>query len=428
MVNLPTKPAAFRSLEVQDWRQFEHVEIRFHPRLTVLTGANASGKSTLLGLLARHFNWSRGYSTAPLRQRSKEGHWVSVGRKRAREVLNDASAWAHIGSLTYGSGITTDINVPTAAAAERMQYDLHMPQQQQVTGAFLASHRSVSGNYAQVNTIPALFGSSEQLFEQFTNELRVRWAGSWTGKTPQLALKEALIAAAVFGGRGNEAVDPNPLARAVWEGFQEVLGQVMPPTIGFRRLRVRVPEVIVETETGDFILDDASGGLTAVIEMAWQIFLRSHERAAFTVLLDEPENHLHPSLQRELMPSLLRAFPRVQFIVATHSPFVVTATPESAVYALEYNKGRRVIGRRLDYANKAASADETLRRVLGVESTMPVWAEARFDSIVSRYLTGSVSPETLQALRRELKENGLEAEFPDALVRVADEADGDKSA
>ncbi|WP_419836937.1 AAA family ATPase [Streptomyces brasiliscabiei] len=49
---------------------------------------------------------------------------------------------------------------------------------------------------------------------------------------------------------------------------------------------------------------------------------------------DEPENHLHPSMQRTLVPTLLAAFPNVRFIVATHSPFVVTSTREAYVYAL----------------------------------------------------------------------------------------------
>jgi len=150
--------------------------------------------------------------------------------------------------------------------------------------------------------------------------------GSWTGKTPQLALKEKLIAAAVFG-EGSESVERNDEASEIWRGFQEVLGAILPASLGYVRLRIRVPEIIVETATGDFILDEASGGMSAIVEMAWQIFLRSRNQAHFTALIDEPENHLHPSLQREILPSFLRAFPSVQFIVATHSPFVVTATP-----------------------------------------------------------------------------------------------------
>lgn len=418
----------FSRLVVQDWRQFYEIEIDFHPKLTILTGANATGKSTLLGILARHFNWQRAYSSTPRRRRQRSDGWTSVDRRRAERILRQGD-WDEVGNLSYSNETSTPINVPSGDTANqaRVQYDLLMPHQQPVAGAFITSHRPVSGNYSQVTSIPTSFGDPTLLSEQYTNEVRTQWAGGWTGKTPQLVLKESLIAAAAFGGEGNEYLDFNAQAHEVWTGFQKILHAVMPQSARFLRLRVRVPDVIIETESGDFVLDDASGGLAAVIEVAWQIFLRSHTHPQFTVLLDEPENHLHPSLQREIMPSLLLAFPQVQFIVATHSPFVVTATPDSAVYALDYNSEHLVYSRQLDYANKSASADETLRRVLGMESTMPSWAERKFAEIVSRHATVGLSEEGLLALRNELQEFGLESEFPDAVVQISESGPVDES-
>jgi hypothetical protein len=110
----------------------------------------------------------------------------------------------------------------------------------------------------------------------------------------------------------------------------------------------------------------------------------------------------------------------VQFIVATHSPFVVTAAPEATVYALEYNDRNRVCSRRLDYATKAASADETLRRVLGVPSTMPVWAETRFAEIVDNFLIAEMSPERVAELRAALEQAGLEHKFIDAALTLTE--------
>jgi predicted ATP-binding protein involved in virulence len=41
------------------------------------------------------------------------------------------------------------------------------------------------------------------------------------------------------------------------------------------------------------------------------------------VLIDEVELHLHPRWQREILPRLVLVFPKIQFIVTTHSPQVV---------------------------------------------------------------------------------------------------------
>jgi hypothetical protein len=58
-----------------------------------------------------------------------------------------------------------------------------------------------------------------------------------------------------------------------------------------------------------------------------------HASQQVIVLIDEPETHLHPRWQRTVLPSLIRAVsrgfgtwaPKVQFLVATHSPLVLAS-------------------------------------------------------------------------------------------------------
>jgi hypothetical protein len=52
------------------------------------------------------------------------------------------------------------------------------------------------------------------------------------------------------------------------------------------------------------------------------------------VLIDEPELHLHLELQYEIMPLLTELFPKIQFIVATHSPAVISSIRNATVYDL----------------------------------------------------------------------------------------------
>ncbi|MEQ1750654.1 MAG: AAA family ATPase [Prosthecobacter sp.] len=46
---------------------------------------------------------------------------------------------------------------------------------------------------------------------------------------------------------------------------------------------------------------------------------------AVTLILDEPENHLHPVWQWRVLPALQKLFPKAQMFVVTHSPFVVSS-------------------------------------------------------------------------------------------------------
>lgn len=49
------------------------------------------------------------------------------------------------------------------------------------------------------------------------------------------------------------------------------------------------------------------------------------------VLIDEIDAHLHISLQKKILPFFTNLFPQVQFIVSTHSPFVITSTDNDTV-------------------------------------------------------------------------------------------------
>lgn len=52
------------------------------------------------------------------------------------------------------------------------------------------------------------------------------------------------------------------------------------------------------------------------------------------VLIDEVDAHLHPEWQREIGGWLKRHFPKIQFLVTTHSPLVVQAADQDGIYHL----------------------------------------------------------------------------------------------
>ncbi len=54
-----------------------------------------------------------------------------------------------------------------------------------------------------------------------------------------------------------------------------------------------------------------------------------------TVLIDEIDAHLHPKWQWKVLDALRRIFPNVQFIVATHSPIVISSANAARIVAID---------------------------------------------------------------------------------------------
>jgi predicted ATPase len=90
-----------------------------------------------------------------------------------------------------------------------------------------------------------------------------------------------------------------------------------------------------------FSLSELSDGYSAVISIITEIMLRMEAARSSTydlegvVIIDEIETHLHVELQKKILPFLCDFFPRVQFIVSTHSPFVLSSIKNAVICDLE---------------------------------------------------------------------------------------------
>lgn len=426
----------FKKIALHGWRQFRDIDVNFHPRLTILTGANGAGKTTLLNLASRHFGWGSQFISTPSRRGSGQSLMYSSDFwSLDDEDFNDLNSYdkrldqrrtpvihgpqMEIGEIIYGTGTRGSIMVPTAQVGS--SYDVQINPQQHVEGLHIPSHRATY-SYQPIQNIPTIPRRRTEVFNQYSSLIRTRYGGGHTQWSPQYYMKETLIALATFG-YGNAAVEADPESARIFEDFQDVLRRMLPPKLGFRRLIVRVPEVILDTETGPFSIDALSGGAAAVIDLAWQVFMYQPSGSQFVVTLDEPENHLHPELQQRVLADLVNAFPSVQFVVATHSPFIVGSVPDSHVYVLDYDNTKRVRSTLLDTVNRAGSANEILRDVLGLDFTMPIWVESKLESLVERYSNQDFTMENIDALRAEMDSLGLGKHIPHTISKVAERKD-----
>ena len=87
-----------------------------------------------------------------------------------------------------------------------------------------------------------------------------------------------------------------------------------------------------------------------------------HEEAV--VLVDEIDLHLHPKWQRELVPTLSKIFPNVQFIVTTHSPHVLQSMEDVNLYVLRRNAESGEI--EAERSNVTNFTGWTVEEILGV--------------------------------------------------------------
>ena len=92
-----------------------------------------------------------------------------------------------------------------------------------------------------------------------------------------------------------------------------------------------------------FEFNTLSSGYAAVLDIVVDLMIRmeKHTERVFDfstqgiVLIDEIETHLHLTLQKKVLELLTTFFPNIQFIVSTHSPFIVNSLENATIYDLE---------------------------------------------------------------------------------------------
>lgn len=85
------------------------------------------------------------------------------------------------------------------------------------------------------------------------------------------------------------------------------------------------------------------------------------------VIIDEIELHLHPTWQQSIIESLLKIFPKIQFIITTHSPQVISTVHKNQIRFLKNDfKTNQVKVHSPLFQTRGLSADNILLRILNI--------------------------------------------------------------
>lgn len=322
-----------QKIHVDEVRHLHDLDIEVSPedsRLMhiILTGKNGSGKTSLLDAIAGYLDSiSRGCfpsEAARYYEMSKANLQHQQTHGASKKELYETGKRVDSHQLRYESlrhGIELSFNIDEAdvyAQYERGKLVL----------AHFGAQRAFSADVPQ--TIEKVVFKDRYDIHETPRDVFIKYL-------LDLKMTQALAAT---GGKQERADE----IQHWFDRLQDILRDIYEDeslTIEFDEDTYRF--TINERGRAPFDFNEASDGFSAVLDIIVGIMLRmAGENGRSTTfdlpgiaLIDEVENHLHLSLQKRIIPYLSELFPNVQFVVTTHSPFVLSSVSNAVVYDLE---------------------------------------------------------------------------------------------
>lgn len=138
---------------------------------------------------------------------------------------------------------------------------------------------------------------------------------------------------------------------------------------------------IDENDLGRKTHSNMSDGLIAMLNLVAELAFRcvvlngflgysAVKESTGIVMIDELDMHLHPNWQKHVISDLKAAFPKLQFVVTTHSPFIVQSLKSDELINLD---------KPTDVDLQDLTVDEVATEVMGVGSEFSIENQAKFE-------------------------------------------------
>ena len=151
-----------------------------------------------------------------------------------------------------------------------------------------------------------------------------------------LKIQEALA-------RNENALSDADKIKCWFDSFEALLSEIFEGSKVSLNFNYKDYSFTINQDGREFGFNQLSDGYSAIIDIVADLILKMQTQSSLTqfyekegiVLIDEIETHLHLEFQRLILPMLTRVFPNIQFIVTTHSPFVLSSIENAVAFDLE---------------------------------------------------------------------------------------------
>ncbi len=353
----------------------EDVVLDFNERANLFIGPNASGKSTLLRAIKMMHSFAIGEASPPVID-GEAGEvtnvpanevdvgtlWLNYGKindERPLVVMESCGDWPRDISGANWNAVPF-LYIPPVRLSLPAQYVLYQ-----------------SSEMAQDVDIDAplqrLFDTASGVFNGRLVDLAVDWLLERRSSGDRQLRKAMQIGYSCAKSICAEVIyDPAPHSfigsRLGFFGNEEIVANYYGYGIGTSDDQWGIQQPL--------FLGALSSGTQGTLLWVWALALKmAHhygwsegwEKKPAILLIDEIENHLHPTWQRRVIPKLLEHFPGLQIFATTHSPFVVAGLKAGQVHLLKRDENGVVTATTHPEDIVGWTADEILRNMMGVE-------------------------------------------------------------
>ena len=379
-----------KQITLHNYRRFDDFSITLHPQLTVIAARNGQGKTTILEAIAAALGPFVGAFDAGKAEhiRRTDARYVVVGHGPEQEqefpVTIDAVAttppirWQR--ALQSPKGRTT-----TKEAAPLAQWGQHLQAQ-------LRQHASTP--------LPVIrYYSSKRLWVSHKNTATkaVLTESRTTGYQDCLSSLSSFVQLQQWMKKATQAVLQQQIQpgyahsdlRQRLQGIANAVDVVMADEgwSHFHYSLVHDELAMAHPDHGALPISLLSDGVRAMISLAADLALRCvrlngylGERAPLEssgiVLIDEVDLHLHPAWQQKVVHNLRAAFPKLQFIISSHSPQVLSTVKRENTRVIFRDAQGQWLAQTPDEEILGLESAVALNDVMGVNPIPPL-AEAR---------------------------------------------------